>query len=81
MEQVFTESVGRRRRGVPNDVLLKVRVIVRRVPAESPSCSGSGDSGGGLKVWRRRHLLVILFDTSSLEVRGQYPELVGAQMI
>lgn len=78
---MVTESAGRRRRGVPNDVLLKVRVIVWRVPAETPSCSGSGDSSGGLKVWRRRHLLVILFDfTSSVEVRGQDPELVGAQM-
>lgn len=33
----FTASAGRRRRGVPDDVLLKVRVVVRRLSAEHAS--------------------------------------------
>lgn len=33
----FTASVGRRRRGVPDDVLLKVRVVVRRLSAKDAS--------------------------------------------
>ena len=47
-----TESAGRR--GVPDDVLLKVRVIVRRLGAEGGPGSGPGDSGRSLELWRNR---------------------------
>lgn len=48
----FTESVGRC--GVPDDVLLKVRVVVRRLATETAPGSGPGDSSRSLKLWRRR---------------------------
>lgn len=47
----LTGTAGRRRGGVPNDVVLKVRVVVRRLLAQATATgSASGNSGWTLEV-------------------------------
>lgn len=53
-----TESVGWRRGGVPDDVLLIVGVVVRRLSTETTTCSGSRDPGRGLKIWRIKNVVI-----------------------